>query len=100
MQPLDGRDDASEQSTTHPNLGQLEGDGAGVTDGPRPDFNQPGLQAGQRPISHLLGQVGLLPEDTEIVGQCMQLKPYLVVAEPLAGQPRPVDRLLALAIST
>ena len=97
---MNGGKDGAHHRAGDRDLGQLEGDGAGVTDGPRPDFNQPGLQAGQRPISHLLGQVGLLQEDTEIVGQCVQLQPDLVVAGPFAGQPRPVDRLLASAIST
>ena len=59
------------------------------------DFDYPGLQAGQRPIGHLLGKVRALQEDAEIVRQCMKLKQHLVLRHALAGQARPVDRLLA-----
>jgi len=47
----------TEQSAANGNLGQLEGDSAGMADNPRTDFDQPGLQAGQRPVGHLLGKV-------------------------------------------
>lgn len=66
-----------------------------MADNPRTDFDQPGLQAGQRPIGHLLGKVCALQEDAEIVCQCMKLKPHLVLSHALAGQPGPVNRLLA-----
>jgi hypothetical protein len=45
-----GCDDAGEQITTDGNLGELECDGAGVADNPCTDFDEPGLQAGQRPV--------------------------------------------------
>jgi hypothetical protein len=77
-------------------LGKLEGDGAGVTNYPRTDFDQPGLQAGQRPVGHLLGQICVFQEDTQIVGQGMKLQAYLVLRHPFARQPCPVDRLLTL----
>ena len=34
-------------------------------------------------------------EVREVIGECVKLKPNLVVAELLAGKPRPVDRVLA-----
>lgn len=74
-----GCDDASEQIAADSNLGELEGYGAGVADTPRTDFDEPGLQAGQRPVGHLLWQVSALQEDTGIVGQGMKLKPHLVL---------------------
>ena len=82
------------QITRHSHLSQLEGNGTGVTDDSRTDFDQPGLQAGQRPVSHLLWQVSALQEDPEIVGQRMKLKPHLVLRHALARQAGPVDRLL------
>ena len=42
-----GRQDAGEQITTDGHLGQLEGDGAGMSDDPRANLDEPGLQAGQ-----------------------------------------------------
>lgn len=47
----------TKQSAANRNLGQLEGDGAGMADDPRTDFDQPGLQAAQRTVGHLLGKV-------------------------------------------
>lgn len=62
-------------------LGQLESDGAGVTDDTRPDLDQLQLQAGQRPVRHGLGQFDAAQECCQVVGQCVQLQPHLVVAE-------------------
>ena len=59
------------------------------------DFDQPRLQTGQRPIRHLLGKARALQEYPEIVRQCMKLKPHLVLRHAPAGQPCPVDCLLA-----
>jgi len=55
-----------------------------------------GLQAGQRSGGHLLRQISAFQEDTDIVGQCMKLKADLVLRHAFAGQPRPVDCVLAL----
>jgi len=60
---------------------------------PYPNFDQPSLQAGQRPIGYLLGKVGALQEDTEIVGQCMKLKFDFVLRYAIARQSCPADRL-------
>jgi len=68
-----GSQDTREQITTDGHLGQLEGNGAGMSDDPCADFDEPGLQAGQRPIGYLLGQISGFQKDTEIVGQCMEL---------------------------
>jgi hypothetical protein len=76
--------------------GKLERDGAGVTDYPCTNFDQPGLQAGQRPVGHLLGQISAFQEDTQIVGQRMKLQANLVLHHPFARQPCPVNRLLTL----
>jgi hypothetical protein len=92
---MDGCKDTSEQITRNCHLSKLERDGAGVTDDPCTDFDQPGLQAGQRPVCNLLGQISAFQEDTEVVGQCMKLKPHLVLGQSLTGETRPVDRLLA-----
>jgi hypothetical protein len=42
-----GGQNAGEQITTDNHLGQLEGDGADVTDEPCTNLDQPDLQAGQ-----------------------------------------------------
>ena len=59
------------------------------------NLDQPGLKAGQRPIGYLFGQISALQEDPQIVSQRMKLKSNLVLRHALAGQPGPVDRLLA-----
>lgn len=69
---MNGCQDATEQSATDRNLDKLERDGAGVTDDPRADLDQPRLQAGQGPVGHLFGQIGGLQEDAEIVSQSME----------------------------
>ena len=53
------------------------------------DLDQLELQAGQRPISHRLGQLDAAQEGGQVVGQRVQLQPHLVVAELPAGQPCP-----------
>ena len=62
-------------------LGQLEGDGAGVTDDAGADLDQLQLQAGEGPIGHGLGQVDAAQEGSQVVGQRLELQPHLVVAE-------------------
>jgi len=71
---LNGGKDAVEQISADRNLGNLEDNGAGVADDPCANFDQSCLEAGQRPVGHFLGQISALQEDTEIVGQCMQLQ--------------------------
>ena len=93
---MDGGKDAVEQISADRNPGKLEGNGAGVADDPRAGFDQSCLEAGQRPVGYLLGQISALQEDTGIVGQCVKLKADLVLRHALAGEARPVDCLLSL----
>ena len=90
-----GCKDAVEQITRDSHLGELEGDGAGVADDPCTNFDQPGLQAGQRPVGYLLGQISALQKNAEIVGQRMELQMDLILGQSLARQPGPVDCVLA-----
>ena len=62
------------------------------------DLNQFQLQAGQRPVGHRLGQFDAAQERGQIVGQCVQLQPQLVVAEPLARQPCPAEGIFAFLV--
>ena len=55
------------------------------------DLDQLQLQAGQRPVGHGLGQIDAAQEGGQVLGQRVQLQPHLIVAEPLARQPRPVE---------
>ena len=59
------------------------------------DLDQFELQAGQRPLGHFLGQVDAAQEGGYVVGQRVQVQPDLVVAEPPARQPRPVEGVFA-----
>jgi hypothetical protein len=57
-----------------------------MSNDPRTNLDESGLQTGQRPVGHLLGQLDALQEDTQIVSQCVKLKPHFVVTKALAGQ--------------
>ncbi len=95
-QPVNEAQDLSEQRSWDGDLRQLESDIAAVAHDLGADLDQLLAQGGQRPMFHRLGQ-GQRPEEVaDIVGQGMQLKTYLVVAEAMAGKPGPVDRVLAL----
>ena len=52
---------------------------------------------GQRPLLDLLRQRQRAQEVGEVVGKGVELEPHGVVAEGVAGQPRPAQRVLALA---
>jgi len=65
---MDRVENAMKEAAADRDRGKLERDGAGVTDYPYTNFDQLGLQAGQRPIGHLLGEVCALQEYTKIVG--------------------------------
>lgn len=54
---MDGSKDGAHHRSGDGHLGQLEGDGAGVTYHTRPDLDQLQLEAGEGPIGHGLGQV-------------------------------------------
>jgi len=80
MESVNLRQYAAQKVTADGNLSALEGNGAGVSDNSGTNLllgdgcitcqavDQPGLQAGQRPVSHLVRQINALQEDTEIKG--------------------------------
>ena len=78
-------EDCAHHRVGNDHLGQLGGDGAGVTYHAGPDLDQLELQAGQRPVGHGLWQLDAAQEGGQIVGQRVQLQPHLVVAELPAG---------------
>ena len=45
-----------------------------MANGPCVNLYESGLQAGQRPLCHLLWQINALQEDAEILGQCLDLQ--------------------------
>ena len=49
----------------------------------------------QRPVADALGQRQPAKEVPQVVGQGEQLQPRLIIHEVVAGQPRPVQRVLA-----
>ena len=61
----------------------------------RADLDQLLPERGQRPVRHRPWQRQRAHEVGEVVGERVKLKPDLVVAELLAGEARPVDRVLA-----
>ena len=93
---MHGGKDGPDHWAGHRDLGQLEGDGAGITHDAGPDLDQLQLQACQRPVSHGFGQIDAAQECREVVAQRVQLQPDLFVAEPLARQPSPAEGVLAL----
>jgi len=92
---VDRGEDGAHHRACDGHLGQLEGDGAGVTHDTRPDLDQLELEAGQRPVGHGLGQFDAAQEGGQVVGQRMKPKADLVLRLALSGQPRPVDCVLA-----
>jgi hypothetical protein len=60
---------------------QLEGDGTGMAHNAGACLDQLELQAGQRPVGHFFGQFDAPQEGGQVVGQCVQLQPDLIVAE-------------------
>ncbi len=76
---MDGGQDAVEEVTRDRDLGELEGDRAGMPHDTGADFDEPCLQAGQRPGRDLVGQLGGLEEHAEVVGQRVELQANLVL---------------------
>ena len=95
LEGADGVDDLYEDAARYSHLGPLERDLARLAHDPRPDLDQAALDAGERPVRDVFGQVCALEETAGIVGQGVKLEPDFVIAEPLAGSPGPVDRMLA-----
>jgi hypothetical protein len=67
---MDGGEDGAHHRAGDGHLGQLEGDGAGVTYHTRPDLDPLQLEAGQRPVRHGLGQLDAAQEDGEVLNGC------------------------------
>ena len=88
-QPGDARQDLPEHPSRHRDLRHLERDIAAMA-------NQLLPERRQRPARHRAWQGQGAHEVGEVVGQRVKLKPDLVVAELLAGEARPLDRVLAL----
>ena len=61
------------------------------------DFDQLLAQGRERPLLNLLRQGQRAQEVGEVVGQGVELEPHGVVAEGVAGQSRPTQRILALS---
>ena len=95
-QPDDPRQDLPEHPSRHGDLRHLEGDIAAVADHLGANLDQLLPERRQRPARHRAWQGQGAHEVGEVVGQRVKLKPDLVVAELLAGEARPLDRVLAL----
>ena len=65
-------------------LGQLEGDGAGVARDTGSDFDQLELLVGQRPVYHGVGQIDAAQGGCAVVGKRGLLQPDLIASEPSA----------------
>ncbi len=76
-------------------LGELERDIAAVARDLRTDLDQLLAKRRQGPVPHFIGQGERAQKVAQVVGQGVQLKTHLVVAEAMAGKPGPVDRVLA-----
>src|SRR5450759_2514496 len=63
---------------------------------PSSGLHQPLLQAGQGPVLNPSRQTQPPPQIPQVVGQQAQRQPHLVRAEPMAREPRHLDRLLSL----
>ena len=88
--------DVAEQVLWNRDLGHLEGHGAAVADHPGADLDELLPQAGERPAFHCLGQSQRPQEVAEIVGERVKLEPDGIGGEGAAGQPRPLQGVLAL----
>ena len=62
----------------------------------RPDLDELLPQRRKRPVLHRSRQCQPTQEVALVVGQHEELKPYLVIHEVVATQPRPLHRILAL----
>lgn len=94
-EPVDAAQDVGEQVAGNGDLGHLERDVAPVADDLRVDLDELVAQRRQRPLLDDIGQRERPHEATKVVGQGMKLEPDLVVAELLARQARPANRVLA-----
>ena len=95
LEGADGCEDLAEDLPADRDLGQLEGDLAGVTHDPRAGLDEAVLDTCQRPVSDFFGQFSALEKAAKVVGQYMKLEPDCIVTEAFTGQPCPVDRVFA-----
>ena len=85
-----------EQTVGHGDFRHLERDIATMADDLGSDLDQLLRQRRQLLVLHFPRQRQRAQEVAEIIGQGIELEPDLVVAELTAGQPRPLDGVLAL----
>src|SRR5262249_40214906 len=95
-QPTDPSQDRREQHPGYRYLRQLERHRLGVAGDLGPDLDQLLPQRRQRPSLHRRGQRQLTQEVAQVVGQGEQLQPGLIVLEPAARQPGPLQGVLPL----
>ena len=77
---MDGNKEGADHRIGDGHFRQLEYDGAGVADDAGSDLDQLELKAGQRPVGHGRGQIYAAQESGQVVSQCVQLQPDLIVA--------------------
>jgi hypothetical protein len=94
-QSIDQPQNLREQMARHGDLSHLECDVASVGHDLRADLDAFLPQAGQRPVLDGFRQCQRPHEVGEILGQRLKLKPNSVGGEGAAGQPRPLQRVLA-----
>ena len=92
---MDGGKDDPDHRAGDRDLGQLEGDGAGVAHDEGPDVGQLELQARPRLVGHGLGQFEAAQEGCQIVGDRVQLQSPLVVSKQFPRQPLASEAILA-----
>ncbi len=95
LERADGGKDLAEDAARYRDLRQLESDLARMSHTPCTDHDETALDARERPVSSFFWQYGTSKKAAKVVGQYVKLEPDLIVPEPLAGEPRPVDRVFA-----
>ena len=95
-QPSDSLKNCPEQLPRHRHLSQLEGGVPGVGNHLGPNLDQLLPKCRQRPVLHRSRQCQPPQEVGQVVRQGKQLQANLVFFKAVAGQPRPVQRVLAL----
>src|SRR6266852_5774184 len=93
---LDAPENLPKESRRQVALRQLQDEVSGMADEPPAGLEQPLLQARQRPALDGERQDQPSQEIAEVVSDDPEEQPDLVGSEPVAGEPRPVGRGLAL----
>ena len=94
-QTIDQDKDALEDSARQASIGHLEDGVARMFDQSSAGLDQAFPERGQRPGFDRLRRRDGAQEVGEIVSQGMKLEPYSIGREAHAGQPRPLQRVLA-----